>query len=486
MNPISKLGCRILAGMVLLVSASVSHAQQDSGAAPKPAAREYPPLIDTNQDSGDVTTDEGIRLKPDQGPLTGVQNPTMGTPDLRHSYWVPGFQYSNVVSSRSQGSFADSGWNSTSYLTGNLSLLEGWRNASLALNYSGGGYFTTDDSVNNGIKTRQSGQLHQAAVTYQLMGRRWQLQMIDEFSYLPESSYGFGASTGLSLPGIGGNLGGSASGLQGSSVPSQSIFTAVGPRYSNSGALQWTFQTSARGSITLAGVYAILRFIEAGNVETNNPSGSAGYNYILSKKDTIGVSYRFSAYQFLGDPQAFGDHTMSFVYGRKITGRTALQLSGGPEFTQFRVPVNGKSSRISGSGGATLNYALQHGSISLNYLHGLTGGSGVLAGSDADSVGAQGRHRLGRSWEGSVNFSYAKNRQIGALGGTSATTFNSWYAGAGLDRSLGRNASLSLAYQAQLEDRNAAACGSAACASLDVLHRITLNLQWHTRPLVLR
>lgn len=486
MSPISKLTREIVVGMAMLACAGASHGQEDSGAAPKPAAREYPPLIDTGEGNHDVTTDEGVRLKPDTGPLTGVQNPTMGTPDLGHSYWVPGFQYSNAVSSRSQGSFANNGWNSASYLTGNLSLLESWRNATVALNYSGGGYFTTDDSVNNGIKTRRSGQLHQAGLSYQLSGRRWQFQILDQFSYLPETTYGFGASTGLSMPGVGGTLGGGVTGLQGGLVPNQSVFTAIGPRYSNSGALQWTFQTSARGSITVAGVYAILRFIESGNVEMNNPGGSAGYNYVVSKKDTVGFLYHFSGYQFAGDPQAFGDHTAYFVYGRKITGRTALRLSGGPEYTQFRVPVNGKSSRISGSGGATVSYAFERGSVNVNYQHGLTGGSGVLAGSDADLVGAQAGHRLGRTWTGSLNLSYARNRQIGDLGGTASPTFSSWIAGAELDRALGRDASVSLAYQAQLEDRNAAACGTTGCSSLDVLHRITLNVQWHTRPLVLR
>jgi len=40
------------------------------------------------------------------------------------------------------------------------------------------------------------------------------------------------------------------------------------------------------------------------------------------------------------------------AYGRKITGRIALQLFAGPEVTTFRVPLSGATHKISGSGGA--------------------------------------------------------------------------------------------------------------------------------------
>src|SRR6266702_3848100 len=52
----------------------------------------------------------------------GDQSPTLGSPEIRHSYWVPGIQYSNVVGSSALNQATAAGWNSTSYLTGNVSL----------------------------------------------------------------------------------------------------------------------------------------------------------------------------------------------------------------------------------------------------------------------------------------------------------------------------------------------------------------------------
>src|SRR5437667_7198450 len=84
----------------LFLSASLTSAQEDNSR-PRPAAREYPPLIEgwVGQDSKD---DQGstTNLNPDARPLTGVQNPTLGTPGIRHSYCLPCFQYADTVRSR--------------------------------------------------------------------------------------------------------------------------------------------------------------------------------------------------------------------------------------------------------------------------------------------------------------------------------------------------------------------------------------------------
>src|SRR5260370_40429930 len=121
----------------LLLSASLTSAQEDNSM-PRPAAREYPPLMeglggqDSNGDQGSTSN-----LNPDTLPLTGVQNPTLGTPGLRHSYWLPGFQYADTVRSSALNQATSSGWNTTSLVTGNFSLLEAWSRAPLAMNYSG-------------------------------------------------------------------------------------------------------------------------------------------------------------------------------------------------------------------------------------------------------------------------------------------------------------------------------------------------------------
>jgi hypothetical protein len=189
--------------------------------------------------------------------------------------------------------------------------------------------------------------------------------------------------------------------------------------------------------------------------------------------------YRFGAYRYPGSPQALGDHVMQFEYGRKITGRMALKITGGPEVTTFRVPIGSLTERISGSGSALLMYSFARSNMALTYTHGVNGGSGVFSGASSDQVGATFSRQLTRVWNGNTNFGYAKNRQI--LSTSGSPTYSTWLAGVGLSRSLGHMANVSLGYQAQIQGASAAAGGASYTA-----HQVILTFQWHTRPFVLR
>jgi len=461
----------------LFLSVSLISAQEDNSR-PKPAARDYPLLIeglggqDANGDQGSTSN-----LNPDTRPLTGVQNPTLGTSGIRHSYWLPGFQYADTVRSSALNQATSLGWNTTSLVTGNFSLLEAWSRAQLAVNYSGGASFSSDSAQGNS-------QVQQLGLVQTFDWGRWQLYFLDQFSYLPETQFGFGAGTALSIPGIGGPLAPPLPGLQSSYIPNQSIFTTFGPRYSNSFATQAAYTVSPRGSITAAGTYGILRFIEAGNIESNNANFDVGYNYILTSADTLGVQYRFSGYRYIGNPQAIDDQVVQFMYGRKITGRMALQVYGGPDVTTLRVPVNNSTNRVSESGGASLSYALNRGSMALTYDLGVSGGSGVFAGANTNQLQFSLGRQLSREWAASLNLGYSRNRSV--VSTPSSQAYNSWYVGGGLSRPVGRNANFTIGYTAQIQTSNQVVCAAGVCSTNFTSQQITLGLQWHTRPFVLR
>jgi hypothetical protein len=453
-------------------------AQQEQGEKSKSAARANPLLFDTRVDQQD--TDQGIQaMRPDNRPLSGVQNSTLGTPEMRHSYWVPGIEYSNTIRSNSLSPAANSAWNTTSFVSGDISLLEAWGHSLLSASYSGGGFSSTDPIQGNG-------QYHQLATAFEIDQRRWQMLFVDQFSYLPQSTNGFGGASGLALPGIVGALAVPLPGLQSTYVPNQTILTVNGPRYSNASAVQLTYAVSPRGSITLAGVYGTLRFIDSGNVNSDSDILNAGYNYAITRRDIIGLVYLFSAYRYPGDPQALGDHVAQLAYGRKITGRLALKLAGGPEVTTFRVPIGGSTQKIAGSGNAALTYAFARSSVALSYTHGVSGGSGVFTGSNIDQANVSWSRQLTRVWNGSVNFGYAKNRQILSVSGLTSPSYDTWLAGAGLSRALGRAANLSVAYQAQIQNSNVAICSNSNCGTNYTVHQVFLTFKWHTRPLMLK
>jgi hypothetical protein len=447
---------------------------------PKPAARVYLPLNFPDQDpNGDQ--DSTPPLQPDTRPLTGVQDSTLGSPEIRHSYLVPGFQYANMIQSTALNQANATGWYSTSYIIGNVSLLQSWRSSQLSVDYSGGGFLSPNNGQRNGI-------FHQFALVQTLEWQRWQFTLLDQFSYLPESSFGFGVGTGVSIPGIGGALGSPLPGVQNNYQPNQSIFTVVGTRYSNSFTTQAVYALNPRSSVNVAGSYGILRFLEAGNVNSDDTILNVGYNYSLSEKDTIGLLYRFAAYRYAGNPQALNDHVVHGAYGRNIVGRLALQLFAGPEITTFRVPVGSETHRVTGSGGATLNYAWGQNNLSLTYNRGLSNGSGIQIGATTDLVQTElVRRPLSRHWQGNVNFGFARN---GNLGNSSVSqnsqTYNSYYVGGGLSRSLGRDANVSLTYTAQLQASIQAVCAAGTCSTNHTQQQITLVFSWHARPFVLR
>lgn len=461
--------------------------QQPSDTPPKPAARTIPPVgSDNSQDQ--VTDDNGTTYRPDDRPLTGLQDATVGAPEIRHSFWMPGVSYNNAIQSNGFSQGGGSSWVSTNYLQANLTLLEAWERGQLGINYSGGGYLSTDSNISNG-------QAQQLGLVYEFLSERWQLALIDQFAYLPGSSFGFGVGGNLSFPGVSGAPGFVSPGLGNSFVPNQSVFNSFGPRYSNAFGAQANYLLSRRSSITLGAVYGLLRFSNAGNVESNTLYLNAGYNYALTRKDTIGVVYRFTSYEFLGQPQAIGDHSAQLSYGRKITGRLGLQISGGPEITTFRVALGGDTRHTGGTARVSLNYLYRHGGITASYNHGVTGGSGVFLGATTDQLQLGASRQLTRTWSGNVQVGYARNRNVVsaplpntsvANSGTSAS-YDSIYLGGGVNRPLGRNMNFFGSYTAYIQHASATAnCVIGTCGTNYTSNQITLGFNWHTRPFVLR
>lgn len=438
---------------------------------PKPAGYSFPGIGVGQPDAG---------VQPDSSPLTGMQNPTLGTPEIRHSYWVPGLQFSSNVFSNSSGSSGSSNWSADNYFLGNLSLLEAWNRSTLAVNYSGGGFVSTNSQPGS----QGNGWYQQLALAESFLMERWQIQILDQFAYTPQSAFGFGGGTNLGIAGVGGSFGTTVPGIGGNYMPNQSVY-GVGAYYNNTGALQATYALSPRGSMTFSGSYGLVNFLNAGNIDDRTAVGSIGYNYALTRNDTVGLVYRFSSYQFPGSPQAYASNTMSVAYGRKVTGHVALKLFVGPEITNYRVAVGNSSQTIGFSASANMNYAFRQGAFSLAYIHGLSSGSGVLVGSELDQVTGSVSHRLTRVWTGSVNIGYSRNNPVGGTTATGYPTYDNWFVGGSVNRPIGRNFNFGVGYTANISNYGGSSCTGTTCNSSNTYNTVTVNFQWHPRPFVL-
>jgi hypothetical protein len=445
-------------------------------AKPSPAAAVLGSMSDPENDAVDsAITDTRNSWQPDTTPLTGLETPTIGNPAMRHSYWVPGLQYGGTVQSGPLGASNSSDWFATHYVAGTLSLLKSSTRSTLGLNYSGGGLTTTQSG-------RDGGWYQQLAAAQTFQFKRWQWQWADQFAYLPETQFGFGAGTGLAIPGIAGALGPT---LPGTPQPNQGIFSVTGPRYSNVAVIQGTYQLSARQSITVGGLDGILHFTDAQNVDSSNYIGNFGYDYALTNADSVGLMYRFGAYHFQGQPQAYGDSSISLAYGRKITRRLALQAYLGPDFIDYRVPIGGTSSRLAVIGAVNLTYGHERGGVSIGYNHGLSAGSGVLVGAETDQVTFTGRRQLNRLWSASANVGYAANRALANSNSAGYGSYDNYFAGGGLSRPIGRNLDFGMSYTSYIQQGHPQGCALTNCHTDSLQHAITVFLQWHLRPLVL-
>jgi hypothetical protein len=472
----------VLLPLVLLSGARPLRAQDEPQPPiedkPKPAGQAFPVPLTNSGDQQDQNGESNNNLQPDVTPLTGVQDATLGSPEVRHSYWVPGIQWSGTIQSNSYNQMQNSGWLMNNYFIGNVSLLKAWSRSQLAVNYSGGGFFSTDSAQGNG-------NYQQLALSQSFQWNRWSVQILDQFSYLPETSFGFGGGTGLGIAGVGGSIEPVIPGLGNNYVPNQSIFASVGPRYSNATAVQMTYTTSRRGSVTASGSYGVLNFVDPGNIDNNTVTGTLGYNYTLTREDSIGAFYRFSAFHFPGQPVAYGDHSFNFAYSRKLTGRMALRLYGGPDITTYRVPVNGTTQRLGADLGGLLTYGLKNGGLSLTYSHSVSGGSGVLTGSSGDLLNLTASRRLSRIWTGQCNFGYAHNTPLVTSTQTTPQSYDSWTVGGGVNRPIGRSTTLAIAYNANISDSSQSGCTVSPCSSNQTYNYVTITFQWRARPLVL-
>jgi hypothetical protein len=467
-NSSRKIVYILLTTVALAVAPAMSRAQEEPqpepSTPPKPAGISFPTIDNDNSQS---------QLKPDFSPLTGVQNSTLGIPEIRHSYWAPGLQVSSNIMSNGYGQSTGS-WSADNYFVGTLSLVEAWERSMLTVNYSGGGFVSTDSQ-------RGNGWYQQLALAHTYQSRRWLLQVFDQFSYTPQSTFGFGGGTGLGTAGSGGTT---IPGLGGNYVPNQNIY-GVGPFYNNTSAFQATYALTPRASLTSAASYGILDFTEPGNYDSYTFVTSLGYNYSLNSRDTIGVVYRFSSYHFPGNPQAYGTNSISFAYGRKVTGHLAFRFFVGPEITNYRVAVGGSSRATGFTASVNMTYALHNGGISANYVHGLSAGSGVFIGSTTDQANFTFSHNLNRVWTGGLNFGYSRNSPVGGAEVSGYPNYDSWFAGANVGRNFGRDFNLSFGYTANISNYTQTGCTGTNCTNQNTYNTITLSLQWHPRPFAL-
>ena len=484
---------------VIILSVPIAWAQQqepDQSAQPsQPIPAYHSPLASAADNAEDETNADSQRMLPDTTALTGVQDLSLGVPPLTHSYWQPHVDLSSTVDSNpltgqvtgqmvGQG---QTGWTTFTSVFGGVDLHQNSGNSKLMLSYVGGGSFSNDGSVSNGITQGLN-------FSEQLSYRRYVLSFFDQFLYGPETAFGAaGIPNGPTLPG-GGTLG-----FGNGYTPGQSILTARGQRVTNFSAGEVDVLLTPRTSLTFVGGYSLLDSMDDAQLNYGNVIFTAGYNYKLSRKNTIGLSYQYGSFNYTNVDQSIKTNVIFVSYARRITGKLAFQASGGPNIALIRMPLTtapgtsigtgsttptGYMTQLYGSINAALQYQINRLALSATYNHGITGGSGVLPGAVTDSFTGTARKQVSRALNIAWNIGYSRNQGIEVAGTSTANqTFDYWFTGVNVSHSIGRTMNVFLNYQLQYQNNGASVCTGPGCATSLTVNQITFGFGWHKQPI---
>lgn len=418
-------------------------------------------------------------LTPDTRPLAGAQDLGLGMPRTEHSFWEPSFNVISTFDSNPLSSTGSGGWVAYTNLLASLDIHRVSTASDLSVTYLGGGSVSSDSSLGNTV-------IQQFGLSDRISLRRNVISIFEDLSYIPEAGFGYGGFGGLSFPG------GVDLGLQNGLAPDESIITAQTQRISNSSIIQLDTSLTPRSSLTFMGGYSLLHFFGAGYFDSGDGLFQAGYNYQLTRQDTIAVLDNFSAYRYGELNESINDDRVNFAYARRVTGRLAFQIAGGPEFASIQVPPSASGTGTNPGTGLTsgtklywslhsgLTYGLRRGGLGLSYDHGVNGGSGVFGGAVGDTVSGNVSRQLSSQLQGRFQFGYSRNTGLY----TGSQTYSYWFGSGNLYRPLGRSLGVTLAYQVQYQTSNSSFCIGQLCGDSFTRNTISISVGWHEHPLM--
>jgi hypothetical protein len=396
------------------------------------------------------------QVRADTHTLSSIENLGMGSLSVVRSFVDPSFVFTQLGDS----GITPGNKSSSTSLGVNLSFDRNTSRSSLTGFYGGAQVLYHPDSSNNTM-------YHKLAVSQEIRWARWGLRLRDDLLISPEASFG-----GLDIGGLG--LSGGANTLQPSVGVSDTILTQRARRLSNAASGEINYSFSRRSIVTLAGSYASLHFMEPGYIDSRRITGRVGFDYALAPKDSVAVFYDYRRTDFSPTSDRLQTDSFQLSYGRKVTGRLALQIAAGPQLLHSSLRERTLDWTLSGA----MTYQTRRNVYSLSYSRGPSSGSGVFLGANSHTVTASMRNALTQSWTSSLSAGYAFDQNLAPVNGV-VSHFDNWYANAGLGREIGRHVRFDLTYRFQRQGAGAGTCPVLACGSTQLRQTLGVTLYWH-------
>jgi hypothetical protein len=478
---------RRLAVLLIVGLSSLTWAQDSSGQ-PTDSSAQQTPRTPPPAFGQEPTAPEPATQFP---PLSGLDEASLEPSIAARSMLVTAFQASevadtNAVNQLNQGTGTH--FVGSTRLSGRIGLQRFWRHYEMTTQYTGSGALYTGSG-------RPDSQMHSLNFDFKTLWRTGALAVRDSATYLPEGTFGGGTFGGVGSigGGLGGGLGSGVGGFGGGagSFFGAGAFGSLGnsPRLINRTIIDVQQRLDPRNTVTLAGGYTLIHFTRSTGgllVDSRQVSAQAGFNHILSRRNTLAAVYGYQNFRFPGiDAGNFQTHVVQLVFGHQVSGRMDLSLGAGPQISELHSTLAGNSTRVSGSARATLRYRFPKTSLSISYHRFDTGGSGLVAGATSDIVRGTISRPLSRRWQAGVDTGFTHNlRKLQSTSGVNANTFNSVFAGGRLTRNLSRSLDASVFYHFNELDLSRDFCGtSTQCNHISSRHAVGISLTWQPHPI---
>jgi hypothetical protein len=127
--------------------------------------------------------------------------------------------------------------------------------------------------------------------------------------------------------------------------------------------------------------------------------------------------------------------------------------------------------------------------MSANYNHGVSGGSGVLAGAVTDVVSGAYNQPMSRTFNLGFTAGYSRNKGIAGVAGVAgsagseAQTYSYWFAGVNVAHTIGRSLDVFANYQLQYQNTSTSGCVGSACTTNITRNQIMFGLNLHKQPI---
>jgi hypothetical protein len=415
--------------------------------------------------SSNAPYDQGSQAEPDTSFLSGTEIFGLGSLyGLRHSF-DPALY---VAESRESGLVAGGHALSTSGLGGSLNLEQHSSHYHLTVAYRG-----AEAIYQPSFYGFHYLPYHDATISQRILLRRWTLRLRNDVVYSWESDF-----TGLFTGGQvqAGNA--VVTGIQPSLVSSGTIQTDLARQLHDTALGEVDYARSRRTTLTFVGSYSLARFLDPGYINSENIDARVGYNYALSAKNSIGVTYDYNRINFADTRDRLQDQSVQLAFGRKVTGRLAFQIAAGPQLLTFANFGPSILRELSWSAFSAMSYQWHGTGYSLSYFRSASAGSGVYLGSTGETVTVSVNRQITRSWSASLNGEYAINKALLPAAGF-ASQFDDWFASAKLNRQIGPQIRVSVNYAYQQQTSRGGACPVSSCSLPGSFSQLGVNLQWH-------